>query len=791
VEKTRKDLPDHQAILRGILRRHKKLVAGIFLGLGIPLLAGVYLTSKPLYVSTATIAIETSALEQIPFFKDLPKKDNIATHMVLLKSRSLGEAVIDALPKESFDELLTHSQHADYLLLLSNRVKQWIGEPPTVFSPQQRALAEIQNARMEFVQAPQALGIITIKGTASSSRVAMDLVNTYIQMLLGRTRNINQEEARKSREFLEQQIQLSRENLNKAEETLTKFQQQKGRIRLGSQTELDLVKLSQTENALAEAQASREVTSARIAGLRQALGQAKTKETRGAAENQAKEKEKDEAAAPPRSGETLAQFNAFKVAQENLARLEAKLVAMRERYTDAHPMVQITQEQVTKEQARVAQMAHALPAAPVPSEPRAARTTQAAPSERSELERQLAALETEEGALQAKVETFKIQVDRLRKNLRNVNQEELEFSNLRQTVESNRNLLTVLSDKLMAARIREQGEAGVIRIIDPASFPLQPTQSKTFRFALMVLAFAGSLALGAAYGIEFLRQPVETESDVQKATGLAVLGSIGMIRGKDDRKQHGRTRSAALPAYLPNSSLPPSVHAELYRAIRATVEAERLKSPFRSILVTSPGPHEGKSTTVLNLAHVFREFGRRVLVIEADLRRPTFQRTLSLTNKPDLGDYLNGAATFEQVCRILPSGVTVIPCQAIREDSASMMLASPRLKELLEQAYAQFDVVLVDSPPLLAVSDNLLLVTVLDRAILVVKASATSKRDLRKAEAALRQNNVEILGVILNQAHPHDVGYYQPRYHKYYKSPENKTTPPPRRSGLVSWGKKR
>ena len=106
MEKPRIDGPDHQAILRGILRRHKTLVAAIFLGLAIPLLVGLYFISRPLYLSTATISIETSTLEQIPFFKELPKKDNIANHMVLLKSRSLGEAVIDALPKESFEELL-------------------------------------------------------------------------------------------------------------------------------------------------------------------------------------------------------------------------------------------------------------------------------------------------------------------------------------------------------------------------------------------------------------------------------------------------------------------------------------------------------------------------------------------------------------------------------------------------------------------------------------------------------------------------------------------------------------
>ena len=145
-----------------------------------------------------------------------------------------------------------------------------------------------------------------------------------------------------------------------------------------------------------------------------------------------------------------------------------------------------------------------------------------------------------------------------------------------------------------------------------------------------------------------------------------------------------------------------------------------------------------------------------------------------MANKPGVVDFLTGGATFDQVCRVLPSGVTVIPGQVARGDTAAM-LASVRAKALLEEAYAHFDLVLVDSSPLLAVPDNLLLVTKLDRVILVVKASGTTKRDLCKAQSALEQANARILGVILNQANPRDVHYYSPRYRKYYRPSNGKT----------------
>jgi capsular exopolysaccharide synthesis family protein len=464
---------------------------------------------------------------------------------------------------------------------------------------------------------------------------------------------------------------------------------------------------------------------------------------------------------------------------------------MRERYTEAHPLVQATQDELEREQARITQLARELPAAPPAKDSIATQLVLSSPSERAGAQRQLIAMQTEESALQAKVETLKGRAEQLRKNLRNLTKEEIEYSSLRRTVDTNRNLYTVLSDKLMAARIREQGESGFVRIIDPASFPLLPTQSKAQKLVLMVLALAGGIAFAVAFGIEFWRLPVETESDVQKATGFPVLGSVGnFFQSTNGQKRHRKVQLSTLPILLPDSSAPVAIHMELYRAIRAAIEIERLKSPFRSIMVTSPGPSEGKSSTVLNVAHAFQEFGRRVLIVDTDLRRPSIHRALSLPNKPGVVDFLRGTATFDQVCHPLPSGIIVIPAQVAPEDAASL-LASPRARDLLKEANDRFDLILVDSAPVLAVPDNLLFLTMLDRAIIVIKATATSKRDLQKAQKSLERMDANILGVILNQANPRDVHYYHPRYSKYYTSNDGKgTKEQSRTSKLLAWKRK-
>ena len=764
----RSESPDTVAILRGVWRRHKRLTVAIFLAVAIPAVAGVYMTSEPTYVSTASLAIDSSPLDQLPFFKDLPRRDNVGIQLALLKSRSLGEGVVEALPKESFEELLAKAQYTDYFLVFSNLIRKWQGKPITVLSPQQRAVAELQNARMEFSQDLKSPGIFYLKGSASSPRIAMDLVNTYIQVLLSRTRSGDQEQARKAREFLDQQLQQAKENLNRSEQSLATFQQQRGRISLHSQTELDLVKLSQTENALAEATANREVLATRLANMRQVVQRLRDKELKGAS---APEGKGDGAGL---TVEDALQFNAFRAAQDRLMKLEAKLAAMRERYTEAHPLVQAAQEEVRTERARVAQMAKELPAIPAPKTASGKAIVPALPTDLAEAERQLVALETEEANQAAKADALKLQADRMRKSLRNVSEDEMGYTQLRQSVEANRNLLSVLSDKLMTARIREQGDPGVIRILDPASFPLGASGSKVMKFILMGLAAALGLAIGAGFGLEYLRQPVETDDDIGKATGLRVLGQVGVIGVAATPRKGRKTGSASPPATTPIWAPPTGVHLDLYRAIRANVEMERLKQPFQTILVTSPGPSEGKSTTVLNLAHALREFGLRVLILEADLRRPALHRVLALSSSPSFIDYVAGTVGFEDAYRQLPSGVCVTLGQPVKDDPASL-LASGKTKTFLHQAREQFDVILVDSPPLLAVPDNILLLPSMDRVILVVKASATSKRELRNAKAMLLQANAQILGVVLNQAHAHDVPYYRPHYRKYYAGIKTKT----------------
>ena len=123
-------------------------------------------------MSRGTISIESPVFAQLPFIRDAPRRDTIATHIVLLKSRSLSEAVLEALPKDSLAELLEQKQHTDYFLLLQNTVNRWLGKPQTVLSPEEQAITELRMARMEFTPVKEAENVFVITATATKPRVA-------------------------------------------------------------------------------------------------------------------------------------------------------------------------------------------------------------------------------------------------------------------------------------------------------------------------------------------------------------------------------------------------------------------------------------------------------------------------------------------------------------------------------------------------------------------------------------------------------------------------------------------
>src|SRR5207249_3972268 len=265
-------------------------------------------------------------------------------------------------------------------------------------------------------------------------------------------------------------------------------------------------------------------------------------------------------------------------------------------------------------------------------------------------------------------------------------------------------LTDLISDKLTAARISEQSPIRSIHVIDLASLPRQPSPKQPL--TLMVMGLLGGLALGvsAATVREYAVQVVETEQDVAHATGLPVLGSIPVA----ERSESASGREVApvddLPMLFVAGNDLHSLPADACRAIRTVLDGPSLDKPLKTLLVTSPGAHEGKSTVLLNLGRAFLETDRHLLMIDADLRRPSLHRALRTPNEVGLADVLRDGTVWPEAFRALAPGMDFMP-SGIRPANPSSLIASKHMVRVLELARERADVVLIDAPPVLAVAD--------------------------------------------------------------------------------------
>lgn len=209
---------------------------------------------------------------------------------------------------------------------------------------------------------------------------------------------------------------------------------------------------------------------------------------------------------------------------------------------------------------------------------------------------------------------------------------------------------------------------------------------------------------------------------------------------------------------------PKSVTAEAFRTLRTNIQYASFDKEVRRLLVTSSGPKEGKSTTAANLALSISETGKSVLLLDCDLRRPSLHKKFNISNQVGITNFLLGEVNFEQAIKIYRNKLFIMTAGII-PPNPSEMLSSNKLRDFLQRVSQQFDMVIIDSPPVMAVTDAQILSTITDGVILVVASGETEKAMAIKAKESLKKVNANILGVVLNKfkeknSRGYHYGYY-------------------------------
>ncbi len=386
---------------------------------------------------------------------------------------------------------------------------------------------------------------------------------------------------------------------------------------------------------------------------------------------------------------------------------------------------------------------------------------------------ELASLEVEIVALAAKKEAIGRTRTSYEKQFSTLPAKELSLAQLERAYKINDNIYEMLMEKYEEVKITEAGQLGNVKIIDQAfvpSAPIKPNKKKNVLFALLV-----GIGIGLVFTVftEYLDTSLKEPKDVEEHIGEPALGVIPNINHREFVQKYGDNGHIAdlkqllLTHYAPRSSI-----SEAYRSLRTNLQYFNHEKPLKSLLVTSTIAKEGKSTIVSNLGITFSQKGLKTVMIDADLRKPVLHEFFNVAIEGGLTDLIiNHDMPISKVIKKTSiENLHVLTAGSIPPNPTDL-LESKRMKAIQKQLEAEFDLVLFDSPPIMVVTDAVVLSRILDGVLLIVETKKAKRDAVRAAKDIIDHVGGRLLGAVLNKARfgrmDHLYGGYSGYYHYY------------------------
>jgi non-specific protein-tyrosine kinase len=327
-------------------------------------------------------------------------------------------------------------------------------------------------------------------------------------------------------------------------------------------------------------------------------------------------------------------------------------------------------------------------------------------------------------------------------------------------------------------RVAEAGSISNIVIVEPAAMPTVPVRPKTLLNTALAAVVGLMLAVGVVFLIEYLDDSVRSAEQASQVLQLPVIGTIARLA---NGKGNGKGSKFKLIA----SAEPRSPVTEAFRSLRTNIQFSSVDKPIHTILITSAGPAEGKSMVSANLAVVMAQAGLRVVLLDADLRRPTAHKFLNRPNRNGLTDLVLQASTgWEGSVQETAVRNLALVSSGQLPPNPSELLGSQKMQQLLKRLAEHSDIVVIDSPPLLAVTDASVLARVADAVLMVLDADTTRIGAALQAKAQLEQVGAKLIGLVMNKIPVGRGGYYQ--YYHYYTD-DKARRPAPAGRGWLPW----
>jgi capsular exopolysaccharide synthesis family protein len=358
------------------------------------------------------------------------------------------------------------------------------------------------------------------------------------------------------------------------------------------------------------------------------------------------------------------------------------------------------------------------------------------------------------------------------------NQDAIQYNLLKGDVDTNKTLYQDFLNKSNQAQAQVVEQQNNLRVIEPAQVPGFPVGPRRMFTILVGLLLSTGVGVGLAFLLDYLDNTIKTVEDVSRYAQLPALSVVPAVAGHSRRvlaakgrkvlgngsSRHAESEAAFQLATLDNQSSA----AEAYRVLRTSVLLSAAGRPPKTILITSGQPGEGKTTTVVNTAISLAQMGASVLIIDCDLRRPTTHKVLGVDHAQGLSTYLSREVPLDQLIQKLPiANLSLLPCGPVPPNPAELII-SEKMKDMLHELAGRYDHILIDSPPLINVTDPVILSTMVDGVILVVHGGKSTRDVVRRARQELSTVGAKIFGVVLNNVDLRRDGYDNYYYYRYY-----------------------
>ena len=690
-------------------------------------------TATPIFEARTRLLIEAESQNVVSFKEvideDQTKADYYQTQYNILQSRALARKTLEGL--KLWDHPLFNPAKQDKAFSAGRVIAGAAGLVAGLFTSAPAAAIEpaggdetalqskaIDTFAVHLTVAPiRNSRLVDVKFRSADAALASAIVNALAQNYINQTLEYKFSANKDANDWLGEQLAEQRKQVEAAEAKLQAYREHNDAISLEDRQNIVVQKLTDLNSAVTRAKTER------------IQKEAMWMQLRGLENN-------------PAALDTFPAIlsNTFIQQQKSeLAQLQQQSAQLSEKFGEKHPEIVKNRTAIQGAQLKL----------------------------QAEIAKVVAAVRTEFQAARAQEASLSFALGQQKGEALSMNRKGIEYSVLERDMQSSKQLYESLLQRTKETGIASELKSSNIRVIDKAERPRTPVTPRSGMNMLLALVSGFVLAFGLAFFFEYLDSRIKTPDELKAHLGLP---SLGMVPALDHKAWKDKQP-------LLHAGVPPGF-AEAFRTIRTNVLFSSAEEGSRVLVITSTGPGEGKTTVAANLAIGFAQAGQRVLLIDADMRRPRVHSVFGFKQEPGLSNLMVGNAKASQSVHKTPvPGLWVLAAGRVPPNPAEL-IGSQRFRDFLNSLKEHFDLILVDSPPVMAVTDAAIAANVANGVIFVVGAEMTSRNAARGAVEHLEQGRAHFVGAVLNRVELERNAYYYSHYYRreygaYYQQAAN------------------